>query len=64
MKKPNTSCPFAHNVEQAFDNTIRDANGTVTASSPVTGETYQMRCTYGSPVICRGGTNAVVEFYS
>jgi hypothetical protein len=60
----DTSCPFAKNVAQAYNNTIRDGNGTVTASSPVTGETYQMQCTGGSPVVCRGGNNAVVEFYT
>jgi hypothetical protein len=38
--------------------------GTVTAVSPVTGETYQMQCTGGSPVVCMGGTNAIVEFYT
>jgi hypothetical protein len=60
----DTSCPFAQNVAQAYTSSVRDGNGTVTASSPVTGETYQMQCTGGSPVVCQGGNNAVVEFYT
>lgn len=61
---PGTSCPFAQNVVKAYDGSVMNGNGTVTASSPVTGDSYQMQCTGGSPVVCRGGTNAVVEFYS
>lgn len=63
---PDTSCPFAENVVQAYTNAFGTAvNGvtTVTASSPVTGQTYTMRCTSLWPVACRGGTNALVEFY-
>jgi hypothetical protein len=59
-----TSCQFAQNVAKAYDKLVFKGNGTVTASSPVTGDSYQMQCTGGSPVVCRGGTNAVVEFYS
>ena len=61
---PNTSCPFAQNVEHAYTGSIGNGNGTVTASSPVTGDSYQMQCTGGSPVSCSGGTNALVEFYT
>ena len=61
---PGTSCPFAQNVEQAYSNSVTSGNGTVTAVSPVTGDTYQMQCTGGSPVVCMGGTNAIVEFYT
>jgi hypothetical protein len=64
---PDTTCPFAQNVEHAYSSSIGNGSGesgTVTASSPVTGETYQMQCTYGSPVSCSGGTNALVEFYT
>lgn len=61
---PDTSCPFARNVANAYADSVRSGNGTVTASSPVTGDSYQMQCTGGSPVVCRGGTNAVVEFYT
>ena len=57
---PNTSCPFAENVANAYLN----SNGsTVSAVSPSTGQTYTMQCTGESPHVCRGGTNAVVEFY-
>ena len=60
---PGTSCPFAENVAKAYSNSIGNGDGTVTAESPVTGETYQMQCTGVSPHVCRGGTNALVEFY-
>lgn len=62
---PDTSCPFAKDVEKAFNNTTNGylRNATVTAFSPVTGQTYVMHCTGGSPIVCRGGTNALVEFY-
>jgi serine/threonine kinase PknH len=61
---PDTSCPFAENVQRAYLNSVDQGNGgTVTAVSPVTGQTYTMQCTDGSPVVCTGGTNAVVEFY-
>lgn len=59
-----TSCQFAENVAQAYSNSLVHGDGTVTAVSPVTGQTYEMQCTGGSPVICTGGTNAVVEFYT
>jgi serine/threonine protein kinase len=60
---PDTSCPFGRNVERAYD---QSSGGTtnVVASSPVTKLTYTMRCTGGSPHICRGGKGASVRFYS
>ena len=61
---PGTNCPFAQNVEHAYTSSLGYGNGTVTALSPVTGETYQMQCTDGWPVSCSGGTNALVEFYT
>ena len=61
---PGTSCPFAESVAQAYSNSGVSGNGTVTAVSPVTGESYTMQCTAGSPVVCQGGTNAIVEFYT
>jgi hypothetical protein len=61
---PDTSCAFARNVAKAYASSVMAGNGTVTASSPVTGESYEMRCTEGALVVCRGGTNAVVEFYT
>lgn len=60
---PGTSCPFAKNVYKAFLRSYRSTGSTVRAFSPVTGKTYVMRCTGGSPHVCRGGTNALVEFY-
>jgi hypothetical protein len=57
---PDTSCPFAENVEKAYSKSNGSA---VSAVSPVTGQTYVMQCTGGSPHVCRGGTNALVEFY-
>jgi len=61
---PDTSCPFAENVVSAYMNANGSGNVTVTASSTVTGETYTMRCSGGSPVSCTGGTNALVVFYT
>lgn len=55
---PNTSCPFAKNVRAAFPGS--DASFDV--YSPVTGETYSMRCTTASPHVCTGGNNASVYF--
>lgn len=59
---PHTSCPFAENVKKAYY--LKFGNATVRAFSPVVGQTYVMQCTGGSPHVCRGGTNALVEFYS
>jgi hypothetical protein len=61
---PDTSCPFAENVVSAYMTANDSGNVTVTASSPVTGETYTMQCSGESPVSCTGGTNALVVFYS
>ena len=63
---PDTSCPFAENVKRAYSNAYSATStrpDTVSVASPVTGVTYEMRCTGESPVACRGGTNALVEFY-
>jgi hypothetical protein len=57
----NASCPFAENVVQAFSQA--SSTGIVVASSPVTGQTYEMQCSGVSPHVCTGGTNALVEFY-
>jgi hypothetical protein len=58
---PDTSCPFARNVQRAYE---RSAGGTivVTAFSPQTLRTYRMQCTAGSPHICTGGIGAAVFF--
>jgi serine/threonine protein kinase len=60
---PNTSCGFAQNVQQAYDNTTGGSQ-IVTAFSPATGNTYTIDCTGGSPHVCTGGTtnNASVYF--
>jgi serine/threonine protein kinase len=60
---PATSCPFAHNVEQAYDESSGGETD-VTAYSPSTGETYTMHCTAELPHICTGGKGAAVYFTS
>ena len=61
---PDTSCPFAKIVKQKYWGAYTGLpSTTVSATSPVTGGAYEMRCTGYSPVACRGGTNAFVEFY-
>jgi hypothetical protein len=55
---PNTSCPFAENVRDAYDGAP-----TVTAYSPVTRKTYEMSCS-GASVSCTGGNDASVSFES
>src|SRR3984957_111109 len=57
-----TSCPFAENVESAWESSS-DASS-VTASSPATGLTYTMSCTATGTgyEVCTGGNNAWVEF--
>jgi actin-like ATPase involved in cell morphogenesis len=62
---PNTSCPFAQNVQQAYSQS-GGGNTNVTAFSPATGQTYTMSCTAGSgstATVCTGGDNASVYFY-
>ncbi|MFR9752025.1 protein kinase domain-containing protein [Nocardia sp. 004] len=65
-----TSCPFAEAVRRAYadsaepPNTAGNAPRTVVATSPVTGQTYTMKCrTEDQLVICTGGNNAVVYVY-
>lgn len=58
---PNTSCPFAQNVENAYH--AKGGPGTLQVYSPVTGQTYTMTCDLnGSQVTCTGGNNASVYF--
>lgn len=61
----NTSCPFAENVLRAYIKAYgHNAGGAaVTASSPVTGQTYTLQCASRSPIECTGGNNARVAFY-
>ncbi len=55
---PQTSCPFAHNVATVADAADRATGhfpANLTASSPVTGKTYSLRCSisgYGSELVC------------
>ena len=60
-----TSCAFAANVRSAYLSAGPKGEArVVTATSPVTGDTYRMSC---GPelgiVVCRGGNNAVVHIY-
>jgi hypothetical protein len=54
----NTTCGFAENVYEAYASS--GGSSTVVASSATTGQTYSMSCSGSSPVVCRGGNNAVV----
>jgi hypothetical protein len=56
---PDTSCPFALNVADAYRSS---GSSVVDVYSPVTGKTYTMTCTSGSPHVCTGGNNASVYF--
>lgn len=58
---PNTSCPFAQNVQSAYD-ASSGGNTDVSAHSPETGLTYTMQCTGSSPHVCTGGKAASVYF--
>jgi hypothetical protein len=59
-----TSCPFAENVESAWDSSGASGSGIVTAYSPVTEQTYTMYCTPSDTgyEVCTGDNNAYVEF--
>ncbi len=59
---PNTSCPFAKNVRDAYLAVPGDSVE-IDVHSPVTGKTYAMACVRtGDKVTCRGGNEAVVQF--
>lgn len=55
---PNTSCPFAESVRSSYPG----SEAPFEVYSSVTGQTYTMRCTSGSPHVCTGGNNASVYF--
>ena len=59
---PNTSCPFAVNVEQTW--LTSGAADTFSVYSSVTGLSYVMTCGGTDPTVCAGGNNALVEFYT
>lgn len=56
---PNTTCAFARVVRAEYR---RTGASVIEAYSPVTGQTYRMSCTAGSPHVCTGGNNASVYF--
>ncbi len=56
---PNTSCPFALNVAETYRST---GSSVFDVYSPVTGKTYTMTCSGGSPHVCTGGNDASVYF--
>ena len=59
---PNTSCPFARNVRDAYD-AAPGTTATVRVFSPVTRQTYTMSCAAaGSGVTCSGANNASVTW--
>lgn len=61
----NTTCPFARSVRDAYLGAGHIGGAaTIEADSPVTGQTYTMRCNGTDEfVVCRGGNNAVVYLY-
>jgi hypothetical protein len=62
---PHTTCGFADNVFRAFAHEAVQGSeeASVTATSPVTGKAYTVRCgtTHGITV-CTGGTDARIRF--
>lgn len=58
----NTSCGFAENVEEAYDQSAGGAQ-VVTAYSPATGRTYTIDCTGGPAVVCTGGSTVGASIY-
>ncbi len=59
---PATSCPFAFNVQQAY-NQAPGVDATVEVYSPTTGQTYAMTCSpAGNGVTCSGANNASVTW--
>jgi hypothetical protein len=57
---PNTSCEFALNVAASYYQS--GGASSIDVYSPVTGRTYRMSCTAGSPHTCTGGNDASVYF--
>ena len=53
-----TSCSFARSVRDAYDTS--GGASSIDAFSPVTGQTYTMRCSGAIPVVCTGGNSAAV----
>jgi serine/threonine protein kinase len=59
---PNTSCGFAQNVENTYDQTS-GGDQVVTAFSPETGTSYTINCSGGTPHVCTGGTTHDASVY-
>ncbi len=55
-----TSCPFALVVAAELPTLAEGETTTISATSPTTGQKYQMTCRRAGYVTCTGGTNAVV----
>lgn len=53
-----TSCPFARAVRDAYEGS--GGASVIEVFSPVTHQSYTMRCSGGVPTICSGGNGAVV----
>jgi hypothetical protein len=60
---PNTTCPFAENVQLAWENAPAGEQNSLQVFSPVTDQTYTMTCTEaGAGVSCTGANNASVSW--
>lgn len=55
-----TTCQFAVETAKALVDADPELPATITSRSPVTDQTYEMECENTSPVVCRGGNDAVV----
>lgn len=58
---PDTTCPFAENVQYEYENEIGSGSGTVYAYSAANDEVYEMYCT-SAPHECSGAISATVYF--
>lgn len=55
-----TTCDFAVETARVLLAAGAQLPATITATSPVTKRDYRMECTNTTPVVCRGGTDALV----
>ena len=57
-------CIRDRNVRQAYLKAgINGGSGTVSASSPATGQTYELTCSGSQPALCTGGTAGRILIY-
>jgi hypothetical protein len=61
-RRPTTTCRFAENVFYEYAKSSGSGDRAFTAYSPVTRRQYDVSCTSGSTVVCRGGAGAEVRF--